>query len=175
MDDSLTISRFRNFGIYVVQKDDKAAKLLDLSTTRRTRSDKRKNQKNTKRETPTMQTMQEIFNRQKKALFFLLALFGLGWFFTDYPTIFAGLILGSLFGLYNFWILVRRMARFERAITEQTRGKSIGTALRFASGVAAAAIALSLPEEFNLISTVIGLMIPYILLLADRLLFHTKH
>lgn len=122
-----------------------------------------------------MQTMHQIFIRQKRALFFLLALFVLGWGFTDYQPIFAGLTLGSLFGLYNFIILVRRMKRFDRAIEHGKKGASIGTGLRFASGVAAAAIALSLPETFDLISTVIGLMIPYIYLFIDRLLFHKSN
>ncbi|MBE1555704.1 ATP synthase subunit I [Sporosarcina limicola] len=122
-----------------------------------------------------MESLQEIHRRQKKVLFFLLALFILGWGFTDFKQICAGLILGSLFGLYNFWILVRRMERFDRAITAGKGRASLGTAMRFASGVAAAAIAISLPEKFDLISTVIGLMIPYILLLTDRILFHTKH
>jgi len=122
-----------------------------------------------------MQTLQEIYMRQKKVVFFLLALFVLGWGFTDYQTIFAGLILGSFFGLYNFWILVRRMKRFDHSIAQGKRGASIGTAIRFASGVAAAAVAISLPEHIDLISTVIGLMIPYILLLADRIIFHKKH
>lgn len=122
-----------------------------------------------------MQTLQEIHNRQKKIVFILLALFVLGWGFTDYQTIFAGLILGSFFGLYNFWILVRRMKRFEHSISKGKRGASIGTAMRFASGVAAAAIAISLPEHIDMVSTVIGLMIPYILLLVDRILFHKLH
>lgn len=122
-----------------------------------------------------MHTMQEIFSRQKKSLFFLLALFGICWFLLDYRTIFAGLILGSLFGMYNFWILVRRMERFDQSITDGRRAKSLGMGLRFASGVAAAAIALSLPEQFDLIGAVIGLMIPYMLLFTDRLLFHGKH
>lgn len=122
-----------------------------------------------------MQTLQEIHKRQRKVLFFLLALFVLGWGFTDFKQIFAGLILGSLFGLYNFWILVRRMERFDRTFTEGKGRASLGTSMRFASGVAAAAIAISLPEQFDLVSTVIGLMIPYILLLTDRILFHTKH
>src|SRR5690606_4432709 len=105
-----------------------------------------------------------------------LALFVIGWAFTEYRPFFGGLILGSLFGLYNFWILVRRMERFDQSISGGKETKSIGgTALRFGSGVAAAAIALSMPEEFNLISTVIGLMIPYILLLVDRIVVHVKH
>ncbi|AXI01135.1 ATP synthase subunit I [Sporosarcina sp. PTS2304] len=122
-----------------------------------------------------MQSMAEIFSRQKKSFFFLLALFALGWLVLDYRTIFAGLILGSVFGMYNFWILVRRMERFDRSIVEEKRAKSLGMGLRFASGVAAAAIALALPEEFDLISTVIGLMIPYLLLFTGHLLFHLKH
>ena len=122
-----------------------------------------------------MQTLQEIHSRQKKLVFFLLALFVLGWGFTGFQTIFSGLILGSLFGLYNFWLLVRRMERFDRSFTDGKGGASLGTAMRFASGVAAAAIAISLPEHIDLIGTVIGLMIPYILLLADRIIFHKKH
>ncbi|MDN4605999.1 ATP synthase subunit I [Sporosarcina highlanderae] len=123
-----------------------------------------------------MHTLRQIFNRQKKALFFLLALFVIGWAFTEFRPVFGGLILGSLFGLYNFWILVRRMDRFNQSVSEGKETKAIGgTALRFGSGVAAAAIALSMPEDFNLISTVIGLMIPYILLLIDRIVVHVKH
>ena len=122
-----------------------------------------------------METLQEIYTRQKRVLFFLLALFVLGWGFTDFKQIFAGLILGSLFGLYNFWILIRRMNKFDRALTEGKRRTSLGTAMRFASGVAAAAIAISLPEQVDLVSTVIGLMIPYVLLLTGGILFHTKH
>ncbi|WOV84667.1 ATP synthase subunit I [Sporosarcina jeotgali] len=121
-----------------------------------------------------MQTMQEIFARQKRALFFLLALLILGWAFTGAKEIFAGLLLGLIFGLYNFWILIRRMEQFDKKL-DQGKKVSLGSGLRFASGVAAAAIAMSMPEYFNLISTVIGLMIPYALLLVDRIFYHVKH
>ncbi|HEX5563995.1 MAG TPA: ATP synthase subunit I [Sporosarcina sp.] len=123
-----------------------------------------------------MHTLRQIFNRQKKALFFLLALFVIGWAFSDFRPFFAGMILGSLFGLYNFFILVRRMDRFDQSVSKGKETKSIGgTALRFGSGVAAAAIALSMPEKFDLIGTVVGLMIPYVLLLVDRIVVHVKH
>ncbi|MCG7343910.1 ATP synthase subunit I [Sporosarcina sp. ACRSL] len=122
-----------------------------------------------------MHTLRQIFNRQKKAVILLLALFVIGWAFTEFKTVFGGLILGSMFGLYNFFILVRRMERFDQKILEGKETKSVGgTVLRFASGVAAAAIALSMPEKFNLIATVIGLMIPYVLLLVDRIVVHVK-
>ncbi|WP_213422237.1 ATP synthase subunit I [Bhargavaea massiliensis] len=122
-----------------------------------------------------MENLRQIHNRQKRALFFLLAMLALGWGFSPWPTVFAGLILGVLFGLYNFWILTRRMERFDRALANGKKAPSLGSGLRFASGIAAAAIAVSLPETFNLIATVIGLMIPYLFLLAERIISQMKH
>ena len=107
-----------------------------------------------------MLNLHHIFAMQKKAFFFLLALCLLGWSFTSYGTIFAGIAVGAFFGTYNFWILVRRMEKFDRAMSEGTKAPSIGTVLRFGSGVAAVALAISLPQYFHLISTVIGLMLP---------------
>lgn len=121
-----------------------------------------------------MLDLHQVFALQKKALFFLLAICALGWGFSPYESIFAGIALGAFFGTYNFWILVRRMEKFDRSISEGTKVASIGTALRFGSGVAAVAIAISLPQYFHLISTVIGLMIPYIFLVIERIVHHIK-
>jgi ATP synthase protein I len=122
-----------------------------------------------------MQTLQEIHNKQRKALFFLVALFVLGWLFTEWKLIFAGLILGSLFGLYNFWILVRKMERYDRKLSEGKNGASLGTIIRFASGVGAAAVATAMPEYFDLASTMIGFALPYVLLLVERIIHHVRH
>lgn len=121
-----------------------------------------------------MPELQQIFVMQKKYIFFLLSICALGWGFTAYQTIFAGIALGSLFGLYNFWLLVRRMGKFDRAIAKGKKA-SLGTTMRFASGVAAAALAVSLPEYFHLVATIVGLMIPYILLLVERITVGLKH
>lgn len=122
-----------------------------------------------------MDGLREIFNRLKRIIIFILAIFVLGWGFTPYQDIFAGLIIGTLFGIYNMWILVRRMDKFDRAVAEGSKVRSLGTALRFASGVAAVAIAILFAEHIHLVSTVIGLMIPYILLLAERIIHHVKY
>lgn len=122
-----------------------------------------------------MQDLQQVYVRQRKLIFFLLAICALGWGFTPYQTVFAGIALGSLFGLYNFWLLVRRLEKFDRSLDEGKKVKSLGTAMRFASGVAAVAVAMSIPEQFHLGSTVIGLMIPYVYLLVDRIVYHVKH
>lgn len=121
-----------------------------------------------------MLEMQRIYTKQKKYIIFLLAACVLGWGFTPYSTIFAGLALGSLFGLYNFWILVRRMEKFDRVLSGEKGRAGLGTTLRFASGVASVAIALSLPNYFHLVSTVIGLMIPYVLLIVERIMSNAK-
>ncbi|MEC1177706.1 ATP synthase subunit I [Metasolibacillus meyeri] len=121
-----------------------------------------------------MEDLHYIFTKQKKVLFFLLALCVLGWAFTPYASIFAGIGLGAFFGTYNFWILVRRMDKFDRSVSEGRKASSLGTALRFGSGVAAVAIAMSLPEHFHLISTVIGLMLPYIFLVIERIVHLAK-
>ena len=123
-----------------------------------------------------MLEMQRIFTKQKKYIFFCLAACAIGWGLTPYSTIFAGLALGSLFGLYNFWILVRRMGKFDR-VADGLGGKkvSIGTAYRFGSGIAAVAVALTFSDEIHLISTVIGLMIPYVLLIVERIMFHSRN
>ena len=122
-----------------------------------------------------MDGLREIFNRLKRLIYFILAAFVIGWGFTPYQAVFAGLIIGTLFGMYNMWILVRRMDRFDRAVTEGSKVRSLGTALRFASGVAAVALAILFAEHVHLISTVIGLMIPYVLLLVERIVYHVKY
>lgn len=123
-----------------------------------------------------MLEMQGIFTKQKKYEFFLLAVCAIGWGFTPYSTFFAGIALGSLFGLYNFWILVRRMEKFDRVVDGPGGKKvSVGTAYRFGSGIAAVAIAFTFPDEIHLIGTVVGLMIPYVLLIVERIMFHARN
>ncbi|KOY83926.1 ATP synthase subunit I [Lysinibacillus macroides] len=122
-----------------------------------------------------MLDLHQIFAMQKRALFFLLALCALGWGFTPYQSVFAGIAVGAFFGTYNFWILVRRMEKFDRSISEGKKIGSLGTALRFASGIAAVAIAISLPNYFHLISTVIGLMLPYVFLFVERIVSHVRN
>lgn len=122
-----------------------------------------------------MDGLREIYTRQKKMIYFILAFYVIGWGFTPYQDMFVGLMIGTLFGVYNMWILVRRMEKFDRAVAEGSKVRSLGTALRFASGVAAVAIAILFAEHIHLVSTVIGLMVPYALLLAERIVYHVKH
>ncbi|NLY78630.1 MAG: ATP synthase subunit I [Lysinibacillus sp.] len=116
-----------------------------------------------------MLDLHRIYAKQKKGLFFLLAACLLGWFFTPYPTIFSGIGLGACFGTYNFWILIRRMEKFDRSYHEGKRVVSLGSGLRFASAVAAILLPIALPQYFNVISAIVGLMIPYVFLFIEAL------
>lgn len=122
-----------------------------------------------------MPELHHIFAMQKKMFFFLLALCALGWGFTPYQSIFAGLAVGAFFGTYNFWILVRKMDKFDKSISEGKRVASLGSALRFGSGIAAVAFAITWPEDFHLVSSVIGLMIPYVILLVGSIVSSVRN
>lgn len=121
-----------------------------------------------------MVEMQRIFKKQIMWVIVLLVICAIGWGFTSYHAVFAGLALGVLCGLFNFWNLIRRMESFDRKTRQGQKVKSLGTLIRYASAILAAAVALSLPEHFNVASTVVGLMIPYILLFVDRVIVHLK-
>lgn len=122
-----------------------------------------------------MVEMHRIFKKQIIGFIVLLIVCAIGWGFTSYHALFAGLALGALCGLFNFWNLVRRMESFDRKTRQGQKVKSLGTLIRYGSALLAAAVALTWSEYFNVASTVVGLMIPYILLFVDRIIVHLKN
>lgn len=122
-----------------------------------------------------MVEMHRIFKKQVIGFIILLIVCAIGWGFTSYHALFAGLALGALCGLFNFWNLVRRMESFDRKTRQGQKVKSLGTLIRYGSALLAAAVALTWSEYFNVASTVVGLMIPYILLFVDRIIVHLKN
>lgn len=109
----------------------------------------------------------EIFRRQLKHILMLLSLFVVGWGFTDYQTVFAGLILGTSLSLYNLWILARRTQKFGDSVVEGRKVRSLGSLSRLAVAALAVIISTGYPEHFHLLSTVLGLMTSYIVIMID--------
>lgn len=122
-----------------------------------------------------MVEMHRIFKKQIIGFIILLIVCAIGWGFTSYHALFAGLALGALCGLFNFWNLIRRMESFDRKTRQGQKVKSLGTLIRYGSALLAAAVALTWSEYFNVASTVVGLMIPYILLFVDRIIVQLKN
>ncbi|WP_050183360.1 ATP synthase subunit I [Domibacillus robiginosus] len=114
-----------------------------------------------------MPELQYSIKRQRKYLFYLLAIFVLGWGFGSAQSVFAGLILGTSLSLYNHWIIGKRIERFSKAVADGRKTPSLGTILRMGSAALAAMIALQNPDQFHLISTVIGLMTAYAVIMID--------
>ncbi|TYR80172.1 ATP synthase subunit I [Priestia megaterium] len=114
-----------------------------------------------------MQELQHIFPRLRSYILYLLALYVLGWGFTSYQSVFAGLILGTVISLYNLWGLVRKFKKFGRAFDEGKKPRSLGTVTRFATAALAVVITISYPKTFHLISVVVGLMTSYVVIVID--------
>lgn len=113
----------------------------------------------------------EIYNRQRKWMLYLLAVYVLGWGFTSHHSIFLGLILGTVCSFLNLWMLVRRMKKFDMAISKGKKVRSLGSLSRLAMAALAAMIALKWPYLFQMISVVVGLMTAYVVIMIDYL-FH---
>ncbi|TFD97001.1 ATP synthase subunit I [Jeotgalibacillus sp. R-1-5s-1] len=124
-----------------------------------------------------MPDIRKHFLRYTRYILYLLSIFVLCWGFTPFPDVFLGLILGTSFSLFNLWLMKNRMERFDRALDEGKKVRSLGTLSRMASAGAAVLIALEFPELIHLISTVIGLMMVYIVIMIDyfwQQLLHKK-
>ncbi|MBB6447177.1 ATP synthase subunit I [Bacillus benzoevorans] len=118
-----------------------------------------------------MTELSEVYARQRKYIFFILAILVLGWGFTDYQTIFLGLILGTAISLFNLWNLARRTEKFGEAVVKGGRKKrSLGMFTRMAASIAGVIIAMEFPEYFHVLSVVIGLMAAYIVIMIDSFL-----
>ncbi|SFK15400.1 ATP synthase protein I [Halobacillus dabanensis] len=116
-----------------------------------------------------MQVYQQMMARQRKWMFYLLALLVLGWGITPWEPIFLGLLLGSALSFYNLWLMQRKIRKLGEASAENRSVRGIGTFTRLASGALAVVIALQFEEYFHLISVVLGLMAAYFVILIDYL------
>lgn len=114
-----------------------------------------------------MPEYRSMFIRVRKYIFYLLAIFILGWGFTSYQEVFLGLILGTSLSLINLWLFVKRMDRFSMAFDEGKAVKSLGFLSRIATAVFGIIIAMEYTQYFHLFSVVIGLMTAYFVIMID--------
>jgi len=121
-----------------------------------------------------MPDFSEMYNKQRKWIFYLLSIYVLGWGFTTYKAIFLGLLLGTCFGSINLWLLARKSASFDKAITEGKKVRSLGSLPRLAIAGIAAAIALKNPQLFSIGSVILGLMTSYAVIMIEYL-YHAIH
>jgi ATP synthase protein I len=121
-----------------------------------------------------MPELQAMFSRQRRWMFFLLSFYVLGWGFTAYKSIFMGLIFGTSLSLFNLWLMVRKADQFGDNVLKGKKVRSLGSFSRMATGALAVVVAMRYPEQFHLISVVIGLMTAYIVIMIDFFIHSVK-
>lgn len=114
-----------------------------------------------------MPEIKAMYARQRKYIFLLLSVYVLGWGFTDDKAVFLGLIFGTSLSLFNLWLMVRKAEKFENAISQGKKVRSLGTFSRLATAALAIIVVLEYPNDLHLISTVLGLMTSYIVIMID--------
>jgi ATP synthase protein I len=121
-----------------------------------------------------MPELQAMFSRQRRWMFFLLSFYVIGWGFTAYKSIFMGLIFGTSLSLFNLWLMVRKADQFGDNVLKGKKVRSLGSFSRMATGALAVVVAMRYPEQFHLISVVIGLMTAYIVIMIDFFIHSVK-
>lgn len=115
-----------------------------------------------------MSELSEMYTRYRKYMFFLLAIYVLGWGFTSYQPVFLGLILGTSLSLFNLGNLVKKTAKLgEVAANGEKKKVSLGLLTRMAAAILGVAVAMEFPEYIHLLSVIIGLMTFYIVIMID--------
>jgi len=117
-----------------------------------------------------MPDLQNLYQRYSKYILYILAILVLGWGFTPYSTIFAGLTLGTSASFLILWFLYRHANKLSDSVTTGKPAVSLGSLPRFASAILAVMIAMKFPQYFNLLSTIVGLMTAYFVIVIDSLI-----
>ncbi|MEN2465331.1 ATP synthase subunit I [Ornithinibacillus sp. FSL M8-0202] len=115
------------------------------------------------------------YARQRKWMFYLLAILVLGAGFTPYLRIFLGLLLGSAISFYNLYLLQKKTIEFTEAVAKKQKTRGLGTISRFAAAALAVIIALRYEEYFNMIAVIIGLMTSYLVIMIDFIMNKNKN
>ncbi|MBP1948859.1 ATP synthase subunit I [Virgibacillus litoralis] len=121
-----------------------------------------------------MSNYQNMATRQRKWMFYLLAILVLGAGFTPYQSIFLGLLLGSIVSFYNLWLLQRKTNDFAESVEKNQSARGLGTVSRLAAVALAVIIALRFEEHFHIIAVLIGLMTSYLVIIIDFVMFKSK-
>ncbi|MFC8060845.1 ATP synthase subunit I, partial [Bacillus velezensis] len=100
----------------------------------------------------------------------ILAIYLLGYGLTAYKTVFLGLFLGTVFSLFNLWLLTRRMNAFDKAVAKGKSIRSLGSAARWCNAILAMAVAFKYPDKVSVASVIIGLMTIYPVIMIDSII-----
>lgn len=122
-----------------------------------------------------MSQYENMIRRQRKWMFYLLAILILGAGLTPFTSIFLGLLLGSVVSFYNLYLLQKKIVDFTEAVATKQIARGLGTVSRFAAAALVVIVALRFEDHFHVIAVLIGLMTSYLVIMIDFALFNTKN
>jgi ATP synthase protein I len=117
--------------------------------------------------------MHELITRQKKYMYYLLALFVLGWGFTPHRAVFLGLILGTIVSFLGLRLVARRTDKLLDKVTEgkkvRARARAVSTYSRLAAIGLLIILAVKYEELIEVWALGFGLMTGYLVMIIDFL------
>lgn len=112
--------------------------------------------------------LEKLYKSQKRLLNSLIIIYLACYFLLSYKTIFLGLILGTLCGYFNLWLMVTRTSKYIKSVVQNDRkAMSLGTFSRMALAAGATMLAVYYPEFFSLYAVILGLMTIYIVIMIN--------
>lgn len=117
-----------------------------------------------------MSELKERVLRLSVAACSLLILFGVGWGFTPYQTVFSGLMLGISVGLINALYTALKVHEFSERIAAGLKPRGLGMITRFSMVALAALVAIRFPDVFHVPSLAAGLFLIPVIIWFDGLL-----
>ena len=115
-----------------------------------------------------------VFKRYLKYTFTLLSIYVILWGITPYKAEALGMVLGTLVGTYNIWLLSRKTEQLGEMVAQNRGMKSIGTISRMAAAVLAVVIAMRYPDTFNVVFVILGLMTGYLVIMIDLIIHNIR-
>ncbi|MCM3004672.1 ATP synthase subunit I [Priestia koreensis] len=118
-----------------------------------------------------MITVQQLVTRQKKYMFYLLALFVLGWGFTSYQREFLGLILGTIVSFFSLRLVAFKIDKLLDRVIEgekvKARPKVVSTYTRLALFGLLILLAIRYENMMEVWSLAVGLLTGYFVMIID--------
>lgn len=119
-----------------------------------------------------MQVFDQMVERQRKWMLYILALFILlAAVLPAHRPLFLGLLLGSVISYYGMRLLQKRLRVFGESVVETGKAKGLGTMFRLLGAVVAVFLALYFEDKVNYYGVVAGLATSYVVLIIDASIY----
>lgn len=119
-----------------------------------------------------MSNYQNMAIRQRKWYLYVIAIVTIITLVIPDKHFFLGLMIGTIVGFYNLWLLQRKTHILGEAAAKSGKRTGMGTISRLA--MAALGTLIVLHYDLSIIGFIIGLMLVYPIIMIDFLIFNRK-